>query len=194
MITGPAQEALRRRITETLLRAVDTLPEEVLAEALAAASPLESAALVLGGAAAPELGRATPWTRELLRGARFKTEIVGAAGGLLSTGEVAELLGISPQAVQQRRTRGTLLALPTAQGDWGYPALQFDDAHRVRPGVRAVLAANAEIDPWERLAILTEPVDPAGAGTEILLERLDEEEVAHRACRLLESFGAHEAV
>lgn len=188
---GAPQEALRRRITETLLRAVDTLPDDVVADALAAASPLESAALVLGGAAAPELGQATPWTRALLRGAGLKAEIARAAGGLLRTGEVAELLGISPQAVQQRRTRGTLLALPTAQGDWGYPALQFDEIQGVRAGVQAVLAANPGMDPWERLAILTEGAE---GGAETLLERLDDPDTTRRACRLIESFGTHEAV
>lgn len=193
-VPNSAREALRRRIAETLLRAVDTLPEDLLPDALSAVSPLESAALVLSGAAAPELGQATPWTRALLRGARLKAEIMEAAGGVLSTGEVAELLGVSLQAVQQRRARGTLLAMPTAQGGWGYPARQFDEEKGVRAGVREVIAANREIDPWERLAILTEPANPVGNIAETLLERLDDRSTTQRACRLIASFGIHEAV
>lgn len=191
-VTGAPQEALRRRITETLLRAVDTLPDDVVADALAAASPLESAALVLGSAASPDLGRATSWTRALLRGARLKEQVVRAAGGLLRTGEVADLLGISPQAVQQRRARRTLLALPTPQGNWGYPALQFN-GDGVRAGVQAVIAVNPEIDPWERLSILTEMADGTDGEPGTLLEQLDDPDATRQACRLIESFGVHEA-
>ena len=186
-------DLLARRLTEVVQRAIDVLPSEVVADALAAASPLESAALVIGTATGPELGQMTPWIEALLRGARLRLEIAAAAGGLLSTGQLAELLGVSPQAVLQRRLRNTLLAIPTAQGDWGYPALQLG-MHGVRSGVRTVIEANPEIGPWERLAILTQPADPNVEGGETLLERLDDEEEIRRAVRLLESFGVQQAV
>lgn len=186
------QSALVRRLTETMERAADALPPEAQLEALAAASPLESAALVLRGAEGPELGQPTPWIRALLRGAGLRRELATAAGGLLATGEVARMLGVTAQAVLQRRARGALLAVPTLQGDWGYPALQFGDTG-VRKGIPTVLAVRPEMDPWERLAILTgsEEETPEGA---TLLERLDEPGATQRAIRLLESFGVHEAV
>ncbi len=47
---------------------------------------------------------------------------------------------ISKQAVEDRRRRSTIVALPTAEGRWIYPTWQFRD-HDLLPGLAEVLAA-----------------------------------------------------
>lgn len=182
-------DTLLERLRETLQHAVTSLTPEVVTDALRAASPLESAALVLRQAAAPEIGRITPWIDALLRGAEYKQQIAAAAGGLLSSGQVAELLGITTSAIQQRRNRNKLLAVPTLQSDWGYPAHQFS-SHGVPEGVGKVVGADPEIDPWIRLSILTQPAGTPPEPERTLLERLDEPETTSRAIRLVASYGA----
>jgi hypothetical protein len=93
------------------------------------------------------------WAEELLRGAAVKQELLAEAGGAYSTGEVARLLGVSPQAVQQRRMRGRLLSVPLANGEWGYPVCQFTAAG-TPSALPRILNAFATRDPWVQLSIL----------------------------------------
>lgn len=66
------------------------------------------------------------WAEEMLRGAGVRAELPRqAGGGAYATGRGARLLGVAPQAVQQRRTRGRPLSVPPANGEWGYPACQI---------------------------------------------------------------------
>jgi DNA-binding transcriptional MerR regulator len=79
------------------------------------------------------------------------------AGPFYTTRAVCERLGgISRQAVLERRRRGSILGLKTADGVWVYPTWQFLDDGRLRPGLRDVLGPFAErgIDGWEVAAWL----------------------------------------
>lgn len=72
-------------------------------------------------------------------------------GTFYGPGKVARLLGgISRQAVADRRGRGTLLGLKTADGKWIYPAFQFDERHRVHEGLPDIIRClgAAEMDDW----------------------------------------------
>lgn len=61
-----------------------------------------------------------------------------AVGPFYSTTGVRRLLGgVSRQAVEDRRRRGSLIALQTAEGTWVYPAFQFDERNRPIPGLIA---------------------------------------------------------
>jgi hypothetical protein len=62
-----------------------------------------------------------------------------AAGEVLETEHVRELLGVSRQALAQRVERGTLLGLPGGRTTL-YPTWQFD-GHAVRPLVTRIVAA-----------------------------------------------------
>jgi hypothetical protein len=60
-------------------------------------------------------------------------------GPFYRTNAVAKLLGgVSRQALEERRRRRTILALPTADGAWAYPTFQFAGAHVV-PGLVEVI-------------------------------------------------------
>ncbi|HEX8363517.1 MAG TPA: hypothetical protein VF613_25580 [Longimicrobium sp.] len=179
--------SLQKRIELYLARALERMSEEDLLKAVAAQSPPETFAEIV--LAAPE-PREHDWSELLLRGAASKSAIIEAAGGLLSSSEAAALLKISVPGVKQRVQRRALIAVPMPGGQWGFPARQFDAEGRVRPGIAAVSAAGAALDPWVLLSIL---VDDAEDGAGILLERLDEPGVLHDVLSRLATHGEHAA-
>jgi hypothetical protein len=75
-----------------------------------------------------------------LQGQLALRRLLAQHGGTLSVAEVAELLGITPDAVRKRARRGRLLALPRG-GHSVFPACQFDiEDGRVVPGFDELLA------------------------------------------------------
>jgi hypothetical protein len=89
-----------------------------------------------------------------LRWVRHRDELLAAEGGVVSTDEATALLSVkSRQAVQQRVRRGTLIGLPLNQTTTVYPIWQFSEKSRDRvlPGLREVLAALGNLDPWGRV-------------------------------------------
>lgn len=65
-------------------------------------------------------------------------------GPLLTTGEVAALLGVgSRQAVNDRVRRRRILAVPTGDRELAYPSFQFSDSGEPYPAVARVLEAMA---------------------------------------------------
>jgi hypothetical protein len=54
-----------------------------------------------------------------VRGAKLKEDLVEKAGGLLTAKKAAAVLGISPQALHKRLSKGSLVALQVAGGDLG---------------------------------------------------------------------------
>ena len=92
--------------------------------------------------------------RARLRGVRARRELLGAEGGTVSSGQAAELLGITPQAVDKRRRTGKLLALPVGRAYLYplYPVWQFDEGGRggVLGGLEEVLGSFGVEDAWMR--------------------------------------------
>jgi hypothetical protein len=72
--------------------------------------------------------------------ARSRRQALQAAlADALTRAEVAELLGISPQAVSKRHATGGLVALPRGR-EWRFPAWQFQDGGTLA-GLGDVIAA-----------------------------------------------------
>lgn len=146
------RRALWRRMIAELKRAVRGATEDQILEAVAARTASESIAQVL--VAAPgAAGEVDDWAEELLRGAAHKQELIAAAGGVYTTGQVAKLLDRSVPTIQQRLRRKALLGLPLTHGEWGFPVCQFTDAG-VPDALGRVLRAFGEIDPWVQLSVL----------------------------------------
>lgn len=79
-------------------------------------------------------------------------------GPFYSSAGVIRMLGISKQALDDRRRRGTILAARTAEGVWVYPSFQFDlPNHRVRPSLTPVLSALHEAPRWGAALWLVTP-------------------------------------
>jgi hypothetical protein len=73
--------------------------------------------------------------------------LLEAEGGALTAEEAARMLGITRQAIDNRRKRGTLLAVLLGRRGYRYPAWQFT-ADGVLPGLDRTLKALAEYSPW----------------------------------------------
>jgi hypothetical protein len=186
------RDALFRRVEEFLRESIAQMTDAELLAIISAPTDIETIARVV--AASPvRVEDQNDWSQALLRGALHKESALRAAGGVLSSGEVADVLGITVAGVKQRQRRGKLLAVPTASGEWGYPARQFDEHGRVRAGLPAVIEAfGPETDPWVVLAFLTNPVP--GSDTGVAFDSLDDPAATAALVHLAGTFGEHGAV
>jgi len=107
-------------------------------------------------------------------GHRAAAQVLAAArwsqviGDRLDTTQVAQLLGITRQALAKRQTTGSILGLPGDGTTW-YPTWQFDiEAARIRPEVRDLIGAFRDrlddVDPFVIAAWATTPQDEDLAG------------------------------
>jgi hypothetical protein len=90
-----------------------------------------------------------------IQGLQAKEEILKAAGGTLTVSEVAELLGLTRQAVDKRRRNQSLLALAAGRRGFVYPRCQFT-REGVLPGLPGYLQS-IEASDWQKLIFLLEP-------------------------------------
>jgi hypothetical protein len=130
-----------------------------------------------------------PLVEAMAQGAAIKRELLTSGGGGLSSSQVASALGITRQAVDKRRGRRALLAVPNGSGEYVYPACQFS-ADGVIPGIEDVLRAFRIRSPWTQLSVLLAPA-PALAGKTIV-EALKSGTV-ERAVAIAASFGEQTA-
>jgi hypothetical protein len=186
------RRAVYRRMLRQLRASVEGLGEEELLEVAEAPTLAESVARVVMAVPHPGAGADGGWAEELLRGAAARQELLREAGGCYSPAEAAAVLGVSVQAVHQRRRRQGILAVPLASGEWGFPVRQFGAGGRVRTGLPSVLRAfPAEAGPWTVLSVLLSP-HPAVEGA-APLDRLDDPSVALAMEELARSYGAQGA-
>jgi hypothetical protein len=86
-----------------------------------------------------------------------KTELVEMAGGLYPLPQVASLLNVSEEAVEDRHKAGVLIAVRSG-GIYGYPACQFT-SNGIVEGLAVILEAMPMRDDWMRLEWLLVPDD-----------------------------------
>jgi hypothetical protein len=110
------------------------------------------------------LREADPFAPARIRWLEDQQRILRTEGGTLSSEELAAALGITQEGVRQRASRGALLALPVGSTLY-YPMWQFQDtqAFATLPGLRAVLSALGDVDPWGKALFLL-GTEPALAG------------------------------
>ena len=88
-----------------------------------------------------------PLIRAKLRGIEHRKRILEKLGGTLSAEQVSELIGISRQAVDRRRSQNRLIGLTQGKRGYAYPAFQFEDG-KTLDGLKEVLDALSGHDPW----------------------------------------------
>ncbi|HEX6367937.1 MAG TPA: hypothetical protein VF006_03320 [Longimicrobium sp.] len=184
------RSSLMNRVERWLRGSLDRMSDDEVLRAVEAQSPAETIAEILVATPETRASSENDWAELLLRGAEAKRQVAEMVGGLLSSSQAAAVLGISVPGVKQRVERHKLLAVPLPGGQWGFPALQFAEGGRVRPGVAEVAKAGVHVDAWTLLSIL---VDDAPDGSGILLERLDDPDVLRDALHRLETYGEHVA-
>ncbi len=179
--------AFMQRYSSLLKRLGEVATDRDIADALAADDEVGGLATLLAqvGPLTPPAG--DPLAVARARGAQAKGELLRRAGGGLRLGQAAQQLGVSPQAVHARRKRGTLLAVPQANGEWLYPACQFGSDGAL-PGLALVLQAFGVRSPWTQLAVLLAPAAALGGRTP--LQALEAGQAA-QAALAVSTYGEH---
>ncbi len=180
----PLREAFLRRSMDTITRIAAHADLEILAEALAASTGFGTLARVLADSATIEASVVDidPLAPLVARNAEHRIEILAAAGGALSSTEVARQLGVSRQAIEKRRRANALLAVRMG-GDWRYPRCQFDETKgEVVSGLPKLLGAFAKASPWVVLDFLLAPDE--ALGNETPMQTLQREGLTPRLERL----------
>ena len=123
------------------------------------------------------------------RGREAQRRLLEAEGGTILRDRVADLLGISIQAVDERRQAGRLLALPVGPDDYAYPAWQFAQGEPL-PGLAEVLADLDVRDPWMRAAFFLNRNLYLDGARPLALLRSGQLEAVRRAARVHGEQGA----
>lgn len=125
----------------------------MLLAALAAPSDLGTLARALGDSRLVDTAmQIDPLAPAFARSLENRKILLELAGPMMSSTQVANLLGLSRQAVDKRRTASRLLALRIGS-DWQYPAFQFEEGV-VLPDLERVIISQNGADAWVILDIL----------------------------------------
>ena len=103
------------------------------------------------------LTKSDPLALAKLRGLKLKQQLLEAEGGCSNSEEIAEILGVSRQAINQRRQRGKLIGLPRGKGKYLYPLWQFTDTGKTLRGLETVLEHLQKFDPWMQITFFLNP-------------------------------------
>jgi len=145
------------RVLRAFMKLEEDLPTALIDEALAA--PTDFLVALEALSSAPETSQLLaqePFIAAKFRGLKRKKQMLETAGGTLTSEQVAEMLGISRQAVDKRRSSNQLLALTQGRRGYSYPSFQFEDGKSV-PGLEAVLGELKPLDPWMQMVFFTNP-------------------------------------
>jgi hypothetical protein len=150
--TGARASFLKRTIG-AVQRMSAEMTDEMLLAALAAPSDLGTLARALGDSRLVDPAmKIDPLAPAVARSLEHRKSLLRLAGPMMSSTQVADLLGLSRQAVDKRRAALRLLALRIGS-DWQYPAFQFVDG-TVLPDLDRVIASQEGVDAWVVLDML----------------------------------------
>jgi hypothetical protein len=169
-LTTTKHPAFYSRVLRAFRRLENDLPSTLIDDATAAPSDYLVAVEALTSASeTTQLIVEDPFIAAKFRGLKRKQQMLETAGGALTSEQVAEILGISRQAVDKRRAATQLLALTQGRRGYSYPSFQFEDGRPIT-GLEEVLAELKELDPWMQMVFFTSPNERMGDKTP--LERL----------------------
>ena len=156
------------------------------------ASPTDFELLVNAVSATSTVAASTngdPLMRAKLRGIEHRKRIIEKLGGTLSVEQVSELIGISRQAVDQRRSQNQLIGLTQGKRGYAYPAFQFEDG-KALDGLKEVLAALSGHDPWMQSIFFANGNDRLNGRTPLDALRQGKTEAVVRAAEAYGEQGA----
>jgi hypothetical protein len=184
-------QAFLRRSVKMLERVSSSASTEALKSALSSPTDVGGVATLLSDLAPldVDLSSVDPFVEAMALGAAVKQELLTRGGGGLTSSQVASALGITRQAVDKRRSRRALLAVPNGSGEYLYPACQFTSAG-VIPGLEEVLRAFQIRSPWTQLSALLASAPALGGKT--ILEALKSGAI-ERAIAIAASLGEQAA-
>lgn len=184
-------QAFLKRSVKMLERVSESASSEALKSALSSPTDVGGVASLLSDLAplGVDLSTVDPLTEAMARGAAIKQDLLASGGGGLTSRQVAKALGITRQAVDKRRSRRALLAVPNGSGEYLYPACQFT-SDGVLPHIEEVLQAFQIRSPWTQLSVLL--ASPPVLGGKTILEALKSGAI-ERAIAIAASFGEQAA-
>jgi hypothetical protein len=191
----PARQALAqaflKRSVKMLERVSSCASSEALKSALSSPTDVGGVASLLSDLAplGVDLSAVDPFMEAMARGAVIKRELLTSGGGGLTSTQVASALDLTRQAVDKRRSRRALLAIPNGSGEYVYPACQFTSDGAI-PGIEEVLRAFQIRNPWTQLSVLL--ASAPGLGGKTVLEVLKSGAI-ERAVAVVASFGEQAA-
>lgn len=148
-----ARASFLKRTMGAVQRMSAEMTDEMLFAALAAPSDLGTLARAIGDSRLVDPAmQIDPLAPAVARSLEHRKILLGLAGPMMSSTQVADLLGLSRQAVDKRRAASRLLALRIGS-DWQYPAFQFEDGV-VLPDLERVIISQGGADAWVVLDIL----------------------------------------
>ncbi len=158
-----AAETKHPAFVSRVLRVVRNLEEDLPATRIdeATAAPTDYEVIVDALSASPAVVQSIsddPVAAAKLRGLKRKQQLIEQAGGTLTSEQVAEVLGITRQAVDKRRASGQLLALTQGKRGYSYPGFQFEEG-KTLGGLEETLKQLAGLDPWMQLVFFVGPND-----------------------------------
>ena len=184
-------QAFLKRSVKMLERVSSSASSEALKSALSSPTDVGGVATLLSDLAPldVDLSAVDPFVEAMALGAAIRQELLTSGGGGLTSSQVSSALGITRQAVDKRRIRHALLAVPNGSGEYLYPACQFTSAG-VIPGLEDVLRAFQIRSPWTQLSALLAPAPALGGRT--ILDALKSGAI-ERAIAIAASFGEQAA-
>ncbi len=153
---GPAKRDWAEKAGNLILQLMD-LSEASLVEAATAPDNFHAMLRAMGSPELLEQMQASdPLAKAFLDGLDARTRLIEQNGGVFKTEQVAEYLGISPQAVNKRRASLQLLGLTFRRRGHVFPAWQFDQCGTIA-GLQEVLLVLAEHDEWMQNVFFVSP-------------------------------------
>jgi len=152
----PAKREWAEKAVSLIVQLMD-LSEEALSDAAGAPDNWHAVFRAMRNADVLEqIQRSDPLARAFLDGLDAKARLIEQNGGVFKTEQVAEYLGITPQAVNKRLALRQLVGLTFRKRGHVFPAWQFTDRGTVR-GLEEVLSALAEHDEWMQNVFFISP-------------------------------------
>lgn len=164
-VTTTEHPAFYSRVLRAFRQLENDLPSTLIDEATAAPTDYLVAVEALSSApGTAHLIAEDAFIAAKFRGLKRKQQMLEAAGGTLTSEQVAKVLGISRQAVDKRRASNQLLALTQGKRGYSYPSFQFEDGKTIT-GLEEVLAELKDLDPWMQMVFFTSSNERFGGGT-----------------------------
>jgi hypothetical protein len=178
------------RAFNALSSITNELSSQSVEELTASATDFELLVNALSAASiAAESSDGDPLNRAKLRGIEHRKRIIEKLGGTLSVEQVSELIGISRQAVDKRRSQNQLIGLIQGKRGYAYPAFQFEDG-KALDGLKDVLGALSGHDPWMQSIFFANGNDRLNHRTPLDALRKGETEAVVRAAEAYGEQGA----
>ena len=182
---NPAEAALMARIERYFHGAIPALPKRDMTKVLSAPDDFWTLMEILALAPIEE----NPEARVRMRGTIARRGLLEQEGGVLNPSSVAEVHGISRQAVAVRRSSGKLLAVEGSRG-YVYPVWQFD-GHDLLPGFLGILEILGDSTPWTQFIFFISENNTIGGKRPLDLIGKGEMDLVRRAAQM---HGVHGAV